>query len=1142
MYIYLISEKIRYLFELFASSLLMVKRRFFALEQNDSDQRSNKGDDDQPVESINPEESLFVQNSDLSEEENSNLENDLGKNSERNNDFKTIIKSVVRDIDDKSLDILYAKYHSKPGGINAAVEEYFNRQDVDTYRKGLEERNSRHKASCAKLRETQSLKQMSRCGQDYRTPFIDNARYIGSADIQCWATRPILTSLKQDDDLEIKLLSPKKLTGNLSKDRSKGGPNILSRIYTIPPEENKYGREIGRPPEHISRLVSDLLDLNICQFNLKVLFDTCSRLSIGDSFFVRMDCHILLNAFSRISDYHEEERLESQTKSSALTESILDNMENVLRRRQRALEDLFILINIKPINRSNSLASKNTLNAQSIMSQNRCDNDLIDNTAGENSSDHAKYALLKEVYEATQIPDILKLLPNSTSPDSKFEGILRPYQKQGLSWMLVREKEFETLRRLSNQEGGFSLSKKNVTEEHESETINPLWGEYRWPLSSTLDIDGRDDPQNYFYANLYNGELSLEKPVLKTVVSGGILADEMGLGKTISTLALIKSVPSDLHTTESSISESAYASNMSLIIVPMSLLSQWKEEFDSTNLNGKFRCLIYYGDLVNNNLLAFSRDPRYTCNIVLTTYGTVISEYLKLGSAPKSSKYSKTGLFSLKFFRIIIDEGHNIRNRMAKTSKAVFSLSLSRRWILTGTPIINKIDDIYSLVRFLSLEPLCNYSFWKSFVTVPFEQRNFAQALEVVKCFVNPIILRRTKNMLQDGKPLVLLPPKEVTMEKLSFSPFERKVYDLLKNRASESFRSLILSGNPLRGFTQIFTHILRLRQICCHTDLLHLEDVLNELERTSFDEIGSSQLFADCEEPSLTNDERNRIGQTEADDNGRLRNLGSKNLECSICTRYPIPFEDMILTRCGHSYCSNCIRGLLDYNAKNNKEQRCPKCRQVIKEDSFQKVRKKDFHFGDSLDDETFELYNISDKHSSKVEALFRHLQALHTSSVSERVVIFSQFSSFLDIIEGELFRRGGRHYNVYKFNGTLSMNDRQSVLERFNNAKPPNKLSVLLLTLKTGGVGLNLACASRVFMMDPWWSPSIEDQAIDRIHRIGQERPVKVVRFIVDNSIETKILKIQERKKRIGDVVAAEEEERRNMRVEELKILFED
>ena len=87
--------------------------------------------------------------------------------------------------------------------------------------------------------------------------------------------------------------------------------------------------------------------------------------------------------------------------------------------------------------------------------------------------------------------------------------------------------------------------------------------------------------------------------------------------------------------------------------------------------------------------------------------------------------------------------------------------------------------------------------------------------------------------------------------------------------------------------------------------------------------------------------------------------------------------------------------------------------------------------------------------------------------------------------------------------------------------------KIAILLLSLRAGGVGLNLTTASRAFMMDPWWSPSVEDQAIDRIHRIGQNETVKVVRFIMENSIETKMLKIQDLKKQIGEAVAAEEEE---------------
>ena len=72
-----------------------------------------------------------------------------------------------------------------------------------------------------------------------------------------------------------------------------------------------------------------------------------------------------------------------------------------------------------------------------------------------------------------------------------------------------------------------------------------------------------------------------------------------------------------------------------------------------------------------------------------------------------------------------------------------------------------------------------------------------------------------------------------------------------------------------------------------------------------------------------------------------------------------------------------------------------------------------------------------------------------------------------------------------------------------------------MLLLSLRAGGVGLNLTCARNVFMMDPWWSFAVEAQAIDRVHRMGQERSVRVVRFVVEGSIEEKMLRIQERKK---------------------------
>ena len=173
----------------------------------------------------------------------------------------------------------------------------------------------------------------------------------------------------------------------------------------------------------------------------------------------------------------------------------------------------------------------------------------------------------------------------------------------------------------------------------------------------------------------------------------------------------------------------------------------------------------------------------------------------------------------------------------------------------------------------------------------------------------------------------------------------------------------------------------------------------------------------------------------------------------------------------------------------------------------------------------------------SSKLNALLSHLRIIRDTTSNEKVVVFSQFSTLLDIMERELHMENG--LTVFKFDGRLSMNNRSNILKEFK--QPRVGVTVLLLSLKAGGVGLNLTEASRAFMCDPWWSPSIEDQAIDRIHRIGQENNVKVVRFIMEGSIEEKMLKIQERKRTIGEAVEAEEEERRKRRVEEIEMLFE-
>ena len=123
---------------------------------------------------------------------------------------------------------------------------------------------------------------------------------------------------------------------------------------------------------------------------------------------------------------------------------------------------------------------------------------------------------------------------------------------------------------------------------------------------------------------------------------------------------------------------------------------------------------------------------------------------------------------------------------------------------------------------------------------------------------------------------------------------------------------------------------------------------------------------------------------------------------------------------------------------------------------------------------------------------------------------MVFSQFTKFLDIIGPKIEDAG---HAVLRLDGTQRLSQRAQVVARFRRGEA----GVLLVSLKAASLGLNLNCASRVILTDPWWNAAIEDQAIDRCHRIGQTREVKVVRLLIRDTVENRIRDLQERKKAI-------------------------
>jgi SNF2 family DNA or RNA helicase len=149
----------------------------------------------------------------------------------------------------------------------------------------------------------------------------------------------------------------------------------------------------------------------------------------------------------------------------------------------------------------------------------------------------------------------------------------------------------------------------------------------------------------------------------------------------------------------------------------------------------------------------------------------------------------------------------------------------------------------------------------------------------------------------------------------------------------------------------------------------------------------------------------------------------------------------------------------------------------------------------------------------SSKIAALRDILTSLRQEN-GNRVLIFSQFTSFLSQI-GAMMKDAGFDY-LY-LDGQTPLDERQRLVDSFQAGES----QFFLISLKAGGLGLNLTAANYVILMDPWWNPSIEDQATDRAHRLGQERNVTVIRLVSANTIEEKILKLHEQKQDLSDKI---------------------
>jgi SNF2 family DNA or RNA helicase len=171
------------------------------------------------------------------------------------------------------------------------------------------------------------------------------------------------------------------------------------------------------------------------------------------------------------------------------------------------------------------------------------------------------------------------------------------------------------------------------------------------------------------------------------------------------------------------------------------------------------------------------------------------------------------------------------------------------------------------------------------------------------------------------------------------------------------------------------------------------------------------------------------------------------------------------------------------------------------------------------------------ADVPSAKFDALLPQLVELQEEG--HKALVFSQFTSLLSLLRPRLHQAG---IDYEYLDGRTK--DRQTPVHRFQNDP---KCGLFLISLKAGGLGLNLTAADYIFLLDPWWNPAVESQAIDRAHRIGQTRPVFAYRLIARDTVEEKVLELQAQKRALADaIITADNSLIRDLGREELELLL--
>jgi SNF2 family DNA or RNA helicase len=673
--------------------------------------------------------------------------------------------------------------------------------------------------------------------------------------------------------------------------------------------------------------------------------------------------------------------------------------------------------------------------------------------------------------------------------------------------------------------------------------------------------------------------LSWMKNMEEASTNGGILADDMGLGKTVQALALLVSRKSE-----------DPACKTTLIVAPVALMGQWAREISKLLKRGRH-------SLTVETLHANTRDLQWSKlrekDVVLTTYGTLASEIKrkhawedKLKRVPNAKPSGRSEHIPLlgeksKWYRVILDEAQWIKNKTTKAAIAACYLQAQYRWCLTGTPMQNSVDELYSLIRFLRIAPYNSFDKFNRDFSKPLKSKNSygdskENAMRQLQALCKAIMLRRTKTSKIDGKPILQLPAKTIESQQAVFSKDEQEFYQALESKAKITFNRYLKAGTVGRNYSNALVLLLRLRQACCHPHLIKDLEMETGASPDNIDKLANAE--------TLPADVVERIKQVEA-------------FECPIC--FDAAINSLIFNPCGHPSCNECFDRLATQAHANADNETgfnilCPSCRGKVDpakltdmksfkktfglnagadaEDGDAEQRTSDVDEdsesesdsdGEDSDDDVGDDGNLADfvvpddeiefdngddrkdrkgeerssnpfekssskkqgmqqhsseqqrqqkrkgkdkekgkgkasstKHlslaqlrkeglknkaakkrylrrleknfqtSAKIEKTIELLDAIEGRGTNEKTIVFSQFTSLLDLLEVPLSRKDVQYK---RYDGSMKRNDREEAVMAFSDDP---RYTVMLVSLKAGNSGLNLTAASQVIIFDPHWN----------------------------------------------------------------------